>query len=88
MFLSPDSDVTAMRIHLNELRSRFDQAVRDGESFTIMKEIYLQIRELESCIKVLEWNGSSAPPRGRTEPASRPFTERRYRHVEEPPPLL
>jgi hypothetical protein len=88
MFLSPDSDVTAMRIHLNELRSRFDQAVRDGESFTVMKEIHLQIKELESCIKVLEWNGSPAPPRGRNEPASREFNERRYRHVEEPPPLL
>jgi hypothetical protein len=54
----------------------------------MMKEIHLQIKELESCIKVLEWNGNSAPPRGKSEPASRAFNERRYRHVEEPPPLL
>ena len=88
MILSPDNDVTAMRIHLNELRSRLDQAVRDGESFTMMKEIHLQIKELESCIKVLEWNGSAVPPRGKSEPASREFGERRYRYIEEPPPLL
>ena len=86
--LSPDGDVTTMRIHLNELRSRFDQAMRDGESFTMMKEIHMQIKELESCIKVLEWNGGSVPPRGKSEPASRIFSEIRYTYVEEPPPLL
>ena len=88
MILSPDSDVTAMRIHLNELRSRFDQVVRDGESFTTMKELHMQIKELESCIKVLEWTGNPAPHRGKGEPASRQLSERRYRYIEEPPPLL
>ena len=85
MIASPDTDVSAMHIHLNELRSRLDQAIRDGDSFTMMKEVHLQIKELESCIKVLEWN---VPPRGKSEPASRVFGEKRYRHVEEPPPLL
>ena len=88
MILSPDSDVIAMRIHLNELRSKFDQAIRDGESFTTMKEIHSQIKELESCIKVLEWNSGSYPPRGLREPASRAFNQKRYSHIEEPPPLL
>ena len=87
MILSPDTDVTTMKIHLNELRSRFDQAIREGESFSTMKQMHLQIKELESCIKVLEW---SAPmgQRERSEPASRVTGERRYRYVEEPPPLL
>ncbi|MBL7698847.1 MAG: hypothetical protein JNK79_11835 [Chitinophagaceae bacterium] len=87
MILSPDTDVTTMKIHLNELRSKFDQAMREGESFSTMKEMHLQIKELESCIKVLEW---SAPMghRERSEPASRVTGERRYRHIEEPPPLL
>ena len=88
MIESPDTDVSAMRIHLNELRSRFDEAVRDGESFTMMKEIHLHIKELESCIKELEWNGSAVPPRGKSEPAKRIFNKERYRHVKEPPPLL
>lgn len=88
MIQNPDSDVTAMRIHLNELRSRFDQAMREGESFTTMKEIHLQIRELESCIKVLEWNGITSTFRSKSEPASRTLKEKRYRHIEEPPPLL
>lgn len=88
MIVSPDSDVTAMRIHLNELRSTFDQAMRDGNSFAMMKEIHLQIKELESCINVLEWNGGSVSFRGQSEPASRVSYEKRYRHIEEPPPLL
>ena len=82
MIANPASDVTAMRIHLNELRSKFDQAMRDGESLTAIKEIHLQIKELESCIKVLEWNGS----RGENPP--RVFDERRYSYIKEPPPLL
>jgi hypothetical protein len=88
MIVSPDSDVTAMRIHLNELKTKFDQAMRDGESFTTMKEIHLQIKELESCIKVLEWSGGYSPENRREEPASRSTPERRFRHIEEPPPLL
>ena len=88
MILSPDTDVTVMRIHLNELRSKFEQAMRDGESFTKMKEIHLQIKELESSIKVLEWNGGSVSPLGNSDPASRVSVVKRYRYVEEPPPLL
>ena len=89
MLVSPDSDVTAMRIHLNELRSRFDQAMREGESFSVMKDIHLQIKELESCIKVLEWQGGTPFTRIKNEePASRMPGERRYRYVEDPPPLL
>ena len=88
MLVSPDSDVTAMRIHLNELRSRFDQAMREGESFLMMKDIHLQIKELESCIKVLEWNGDSFPRFKNDEPASRTINDRKYRFVEDPPPLL
>lgn len=90
MFLSSDSDVIAMKIHLNELRSKFDLAMREGESFARMKEIHQQIKELESCIQVLEWNGISTTPspRSKEEPASRSVNEKKYRHVEEPPPLL
>lgn len=88
MLVSPDSDVTAMRIHLNELQSRFDQAIREGESFVMMKEIHLQIKELESCIKVLEWNGTPYQSERIGEASSRFSNERRYRHIEEPPPLL
>ena len=91
MIVSPDSDVTSMRIHLNELKSKFDQAMRDGESFTAMKEIHLQIKELESCIKVLEWSGGTStfnPAAHNEEPASRITSQRRFRHIEEPPPLL
>lgn len=88
MILSPDRDITSMRIQLNELRSKFDQAMRDGVSYNTVKEIHLQIKELESSIKELEWNGGSAPTRVYRNPTSRASTVKRYMHVEEPPPLL
>ena len=87
MILSSNTDVTTMRIHLNELRSSFDLAMRDGETFSKMKEMHLQIKQLESNIKVLEWNAPFTP-REKSEPASRITNERRYRYVEDPPPLL
>lgn len=76
-----------MKIHLNELRSRFDKAMREGEAFTAMKEMHLQIKELESCINVLDWNSPDVY-RERSEPASRVTIEKRYRFVDDPPPLL
>ncbi|RYG46199.1 MAG: hypothetical protein EOO01_16570 [Chitinophagaceae bacterium] len=87
MILSSDTDVTTMKIHLNELRSSFDSAMREGELFSKMKEMHLQIKQLESNIKVLEWNAPSSP-REKSEPASRIANDRRYRYVDDPPPLL
>ena len=85
MRLSPENDVTAMRIHLKELQSQFDKAMREGESFTTMKEIHMQIKELESHLKVLEWSGQRSMG---NDPSSRTGGETRYRHIKEPPPLL
>ena len=45
-------------------------------------------RYYESCIKVLEWNGSPFAGERNEEPASRVIRERKYRFVEDPPPLL
>ena len=61
--------------------------MREGESFSKMKEMHLQIKQLESNIKVLEWNAPSTP-REKSEPASRITNERRYRYVDDPPPLV
>ena len=48
-------DVTAMRIHLNELKSRFDLGLIEGKSFEQVKKIYMEIKELEYQISVFEW---------------------------------
>jgi hypothetical protein len=74
-------DVTAIRIHLNELRSQFDDAMRHGEVFGTVKDTYLQIKELECHLKAMEWDADRSRARVRND-------EWRYRHVDEPPPLL
>ena len=56
MRLTTRDDATSLRIILNELRSKFDQSMRQGETFGNLKEIYLQIKELECLLKAMEWN--------------------------------
>ena len=48
-------DTSALRIHLNELKSEFDKTMREGASFSIVKSIYKEIKELEWQLKVLDW---------------------------------
>jgi hypothetical protein len=48
-------DSSALRIHLNELTSVFDQRMCEGAEFATLKPIYMQIKELEWHLKVLEW---------------------------------
>jgi hypothetical protein len=49
------TDITAIIIQLNELRSKFDQGMREGHEPSDLKETYLQIKELECYLKVLQW---------------------------------
>ena len=49
-------DLTAIHIQLNELMSKFDQAMREGHDFPELKETYLQMKELECYIKALQWD--------------------------------
>ena len=49
------TDVTAITIQLNELRSKFDQGMREGHEPSDLKEIYLQMKELECYLKALQW---------------------------------
>jgi hypothetical protein len=55
MFTHSTQDVTAMRIHLNELKSSFDRFMNEGVIFEKIKSVYLEIKELESQIAVLDW---------------------------------
>lgn len=49
------TDITAITIQLNELRSKFDQGMREGHEPCDLRETYLQIRELECYLKALQW---------------------------------
>jgi hypothetical protein len=51
-----NTDITAITIQLNELRSKFDQGMREGQQFSDLKETYLQIKELECYLKALDWD--------------------------------
>jgi hypothetical protein len=51
-------DAIAMRIHLNELRTQFDTAMRNGETFANLKKVYMEIKELECHLKVIEWEAT------------------------------
>jgi hypothetical protein len=51
-----NSDITAINIELNELKSKFDQAMREGSEIIDLREIYLQMKELECHINALQWD--------------------------------
>jgi hypothetical protein len=51
-------DATAIRIHLNELKTRFDEAMDSGEEFSTLKKIYMDIKQLECYLNVLEWQAN------------------------------
>lgn len=50
------TDVTALTIQLNELRSKFDQGMREGQELSDLKETYLQMKELECHLNALQWD--------------------------------
>lgn len=66
-------DTSALRIHLNELKSEFDKAMRDGEEFSKVKILHKAIKEVEWHLKMLEWE--KAPHSARSSPYSegRPY---------------
>ena len=76
MFNNINNDVTALRVHLNDLKSLFDQAMCEGGTFEEVKKIYMQIKEVECQINVLhrqastkiihEWPGGHADERKKT----------------------
>jgi hypothetical protein len=49
------TDITAITIQLNELRSKFDQGMREGHEPSDLKETYMQMKELECYLKALQW---------------------------------
>ena len=49
------ADITTITIQLNELRSRFDQGMREGQEPNDLREIYQHMKELECHLKALQW---------------------------------
>lgn len=59
MALQFEDDVTSVSIHLNELRNKFDQCMRNGDTFANVRKLYMQIKELECFLKALIWDPRS-----------------------------
>jgi hypothetical protein len=55
-----DVDPGSIRVHLNELKSLFDKAILEGEDFAHTKKIYMEIKELECYVNVLDWQADKA----------------------------
>jgi hypothetical protein len=49
------ADITTITIQLNELRSKFDQGMREGQEPSDLRDTYLQMKELECYLKALQW---------------------------------
>jgi hypothetical protein len=56
MSISIETDVTSVSIRLNELKNKFDECMRLGDSFTNIRKLYLQIKELECSLKAMIWD--------------------------------
>ena len=50
------TDVTSLTIELNELRSKFDYTVREGNNLSDLRNMYDHIKELECYIDALKWD--------------------------------
>jgi hypothetical protein len=56
MPFTSEYDTSSLIIHLNELKSTFDKYMRDGETFANVKEIHMQIKEVECHLKAVGWD--------------------------------
>ena len=79
MFENINNDVDALRIHLNEQKIIFDRSIREGLSFELVKKIYLEIKELECQIGVMELTANNNPES---------VNHSRHSSVDEPPTML
>lgn len=50
------TDVTSLSIELNELKSIFDRAMREGDSFANLKMVYMKMKELTCHLQTLGWD--------------------------------
>lgn len=66
MPLSFPTDATSITIHLNELKNKFDQCMRNGDTFANIRKMYMQIKELECMLRVLIWDPQSSGVAGRS----------------------
>jgi hypothetical protein len=79
-------DVTAVGMQLNELRSKLDRLIREGETFVNVKKVYLQIKEVECYLHATHWNPGIPLQHGKDNVPRNNGT--RFRHIEDPKPLL
>ena len=74
-------EVITIRVHLNELKTQFDRAMLEGEEFASTKKLYMEIKELECYLNVLEWQADKERMHSR-------YYDKKYNRKQNPKPLL
>ncbi len=50
-----EANMHSLIILLNELKSKLDQKMHQGETFENVKKLYMQIKALESQLGIINW---------------------------------
>jgi len=50
-----EADTADLIIHLNESKFQFDQKMKKCKNFEEVKKLYMEIKELESHLNVINW---------------------------------
>ena len=78
--ITQEVDMISLRNDLNILEMRFDQGMLEGELFDNLKKIYMEIKETQCHLKVMEWDSEKE--------LTRSEYYKGHGHIKEQKPLL
>ena len=78
--IAREVDMISLRNNLNILEMRFDQGMLEGELFNNLKKIYMEIKETQCHLKVMEWDSEKE--------LTRSEYYKGHGHIKEQKPLL
>ena len=78
--ITREVDMISLRNNLNILEIRFDQGMLEGELFNNLKKIYMEIKETQCHLKVMEWDSEKE--------LTRSEYYKGHGHIKEQKPLL
>ena len=78
--IAREVDMISLRNNLNIFEMRFDQGMLEGELFNNLKKIYMEIKETQCHLKVMEWDSEKE--------LTRSEYYKGHGHIKEQKPLL
>jgi hypothetical protein len=55
-----EANTPALVIRLNQLKARFEEKMEQGECFEEVKKLYMEIKNLESELKAINWQSQKS----------------------------